>query len=1123
MADCIRYLIGQEDCSEVCIATGYWDIPGMSLIRPQLAAFLARGGKIRMIIGQEPIVREYQLAAERVQEIRNFPDDYIKLDVNDLSDDYKPDIELLFSYCTEGESQFEIRIFGQNLEPKQFMHAKCYIFRGPHAVGIIGSANFTKRGLEDNTELSYLESDSRIVSARVNADSADYGHVSWFEEKWALSVPWNKTFIKKILEPSPIGQRVKRSHAFKITPYAVYIKYLQNLFGTEVENSENGNSFLPGNADFKHLQYQIDAVNRGYSIMHTHNGLILADVVGLGKTSVALMLARKFLNTPELDGRTSNILVIVPPAVKGTWESEIAKFDQDNDGRLRNHITIVTTGKVVDFNELAEGNDADDDDAENTTLSLDDKQYGLIFVDESHKFRNSGTQMYQALDDLIARTLPQPYVVLLSATPQNNAPKDLKNQIYLFQRTPQNTTLETIDGRKLDSFFSKKQKEFDLAKKRKDYQTIKALSQEIRTKVLDQLVVRRTRTDIRQFYQSDASDLHFPEISGPHPLKYELNKKLSKLFFDTMNLIAPSDPESGDFVFNDAGLRYERYRAIEYLVSEEDRRRYQVRNLTPESTSRRLAKIMQILLVKRLESSFAAFKRSLGNLRRYTQNMVDMLNDDCVFICPDIDVNAELDTNEKGRSKKECYEALRALIQRKGGNNMEYRSSALSPEYKVRLLADLEKIESLCERWGSVSYDPKLQVFLRNLESELFAPDKNNPHHFDKPRLVIFTEAIDTLNQLEENISGQTEHHVLAVNSKNRDEMTKIIKANFDANAKPEEQRDDYDVLITTEVLAEGINLHRANVILNYDTPWNSTRLMQRIGRVNRIGSREDFVYVYNFMPTAEGDQQIELVNKAHSKLQAFHAMFGEDNQIFTTLEEVSSYGTDPTAMRALFEGEASPYEAYAAELREFKQTNPRYFNWIARQPDDFGAFRNGTDCFACVVKLASRSAGLNVLIQGDQPRDISTLEMIEFLKCAPDTPSLPIDDSVIAKYRDAALGYYTSFMTRMISASDGNAKRTAALGAIEKIKQQVEMASDTRLLLNIAANLIRENDAHLTRRIIRLGKEIDQACLPGMEVTSVDVETLIRDALRTIAGRTDAGRNLEPVVTLYMGFEGES
>ena len=203
-----------------------------------------------------------------------------------------------------------------------------------------------------------------------------------------------------------------------------------------------------------------------------------------------------------------------------------------------------------------------------------------------------------------------------------------------------------------------------------------------------------------------------------------------------MNLIAPSDPVSGDFVFNDTGLRYERYRAIEYLVSEEDRRRYQVRNLTPESTSRRLAKIMQILLVKRLESSFTAFKRSLGNLRRYTQNMVDMLNDDCVFICPDIDVNAELDTNEKGRSKKECYEALRTLIQCKGGSNREYRAAALRPEYKERLMADLEKIESLCERWGSVSYDPKLQVFMRKLESDLFAPDKNNPHHFDKPRLL---------------------------------------------------------------------------------------------------------------------------------------------------------------------------------------------------------------------------------------------------------------------------------------------------------------------------------------------------------------------------------------------------
>ena len=295
--------------------------------------------------------------------------------------------------------------------------------------------------------------------------------------------------------------------------------------------------------------------------------------------------------------------------------------------------------------------------------------------------------------------------------------------------------------------------------------------------------------------------------------------------------------------------------------------------------------------------------------------MVDMLNDDCVFICPDIDVNAELDQEKKNTTRRQCYEDLRELIARKGGNNYEYKASAFSPAYKENLTEDLRKITSLCDRWSKVGgFDPKLQVFLNELEHRLFNPEINNPHQFDTQKLIIFTEAIDTVELLKDSLENAG-YRALAITAANRDKLSKTIAENFDANVTAEEQKDDFNVLITTEVLAEGVNLHRANVILNYDTPWNSTRLMQRIGRVNRIGSKEDFVHVFNFMPTAEGDQQIELINKAHSKLQAFHALFGEDSQIFTTMEEVASYGTDPESLRTLVEGELSPLEPYAAKV----------------------------------------------------------------------------------------------------------------------------------------------------------------------------------------------------------------
>lgn len=1124
LAKCIADQL-QLGCREVCIATGYWDIPGMALLHRELKDFFAQGGKLRMILGEEPVARQYQFMPERIEAIKKFPDDYIKLDIADLKDEYKPVIQLLLTYFADANSPIQIRVYGQDMSPKQFLHAKCYIFRGQDSIGIIGSANFTYRGMIDNAELSYLETNSTIVSATPNADSTFKGHLGWFEEKWEQSIPWDQTFRKEILETSPIGSRVKKEldlAKFKVSPYSVYIKYLQSIFGTDVNLSTLQNNFIPDMPSFRKLEYQIDAVNRGYSIMRDHHGFILADVVGLGKTLVALMLANKFLNDFSNDDREKDILIVTPPAVKKAWEETIELFDRNGDGRLKSHITIITTGKVTGLSGY-EAEDSEDvsTDGEYDTLTIDNKQYGLILIDESHKFRNHKTQMYEAMDDLIGRIYPQPYVVLLSATPQNNAPRDLKNQIFLFQREPQNTTLETIDGRKLETYFSKKQKEFDEAKRNKDYEAIKALSQDIRVRVLDQLLVRRTRTDVREFYSGDAKDLHFPSISGPHALKYRLNDKLSRLFADTMNMIAPSDPISGEFIFSVEGLSFERYRAIEYLASPEYRKRYQVRNLTPESTSKRLAKIMQILLVKRLESSFPAFKASLANLHRYTKNMVEMLNDDCVFICPDIDVNAELDTTKKGKSKVQCYDDLRRIIERKKGNNFEYRASDFTPAYRERLVRDLEKINALYERWHKEGqYDPKLQVFLRNLDNELFDPAKNNPHGFDKQRLVIFTEAIDTLVQLKDHIEGQTNHRVLAITAGNRDEMNKAIAANFDANIGEDNKRDDYDILITTEVLSEGVNLHRANVILNYDTPWNSTRLMQRIGRVNRIGSKEEFVYVYNFMPTAEGDHEIELVNKAHTKLQAFHAMFGEDNPIYTTMEDVSSFGRDPEELRKLVEGERSPLEPYAAELRAFQATNSEYFDWIAQQPDGMGCGKAyDTNVFCCVVKPHSRSNGLNLMLQGENAKDISRLAMLEYLKCTPDTPALSMSGDELEKMQFRAIAKYTEFMNKMLTAGDGNKKRTAALKAIREIKDRFTLNDDTKGLLNIAEALIRKGNKELAKRLIKLCYDLDGTYLPGLETGETDIDNILRTDLHALTKR-NVDESDKVAISLFMTNE---
>ena len=330
----ISKIINDGDISEICIATGYWDLPGTKVLYESLTSFLTREGtSIKMIIGQEPLLRSYQQVPGKSEE-RNFPDFYIKRDVDRLTEEYKPVASMLNTYCGDNDdSKFQIRVYGQ-CEHKEFLHAKCYIFTGNNSYGIIGSSNFTQKGLQENAELNYLETTPQIV--KYGIENNIKGHRGWFDQMWKQSLPWSGKFIKDILKPSPLGQSLESDEssdtqldATLVHPHDVYIKYLQSLWGDIVDQKNTSllESFLP--PDVQKLQYQFDAVNQGYSVMKRHNGFILADVVGLGKTMVAILIIKRFLEDHDTDGRPRNILIVTPPAIKKSWEETIAIFDKD--------------------------------------------------------------------------------------------------------------------------------------------------------------------------------------------------------------------------------------------------------------------------------------------------------------------------------------------------------------------------------------------------------------------------------------------------------------------------------------------------------------------------------------------------------------------------------------------------------------------------------------------------------------------------------------------------------------------------------------------------------------------------------------------------------------------------
>jgi superfamily II DNA or RNA helicase len=961
-------------------------------------------------------------------------------------------------------------------------------------------------------------------------------HLIWFNEKWELSVPWNQVFLEEVLKPSPIGKKAFAekekpvNNDIELTPHEAYIKFLQNVWGDVLDSDwqKNPEKFFPVDPQFKLLQYQIDAVNQGFSIMRKHGGFILADVVGLGKTMVGIMVIKRYLLEYGVD---RPVLIVAPPAIKGSWEETISYFDEERDFKIKNHVQFITTGsigKLVD--------DEDDIDAEmetdefESTIDLN-QNYGLVLVDESHKFRNSDTNMYKDLVSITERQ-PRPYVVLLSATPQNNRPNDLKNQIYLFQHEHANTTLETIPDKKLDTYFNsiairyqdlisakrkgEKKSEKELAE---DLVMLKDIAENLRKKIVEPLVVRRTRTDIEKYFEEDmeSQGLKFPKIKGPNEIIYKMDDKLSELFYDTIEIIASENIDNVN-----QSLGFYRYRAIEFLKNETDRALYEGgkgrRKIKVQDTSARLAKIMQILLVKRLESSFDAFRQSLRNLMKYCNNMVEMIENDSVFICPDIDVNSELsEDNRKKRTLAGCYMHIREKIKSKPEKNREFKAQDLKDDYLVNLKADSKIIQGLLDRWERIKDDPKLETFMFEMNGKFFSKETNNPHSLHDQKLVIFTEAIDTVNILKCKLKN-TNHKVLDITASNRDKMRETIKANFDANYSGT-QLNDYDVLITTEVLAEGVNLHRSNVIVNYDTPWNSTRLMQRIGRVNRIGSKEDFVYVYNFFPSSQGDAQLELVKKALTKLQAFHTVFGEDSQVFSHEEEVVMHGMT----KFVVDESETPTTKFIDYLKRFKAEKPEEYAFILELADGLCAAKQAaTESILFHIKANEKDTGLYYQTNAEgEPKQLSPIELAELLQCNVDELSaLPLPE----KWEIVRDRVYLTFDEYLKNAglitsshlSPQSKKGLSILGGI--IRNEKSLPVEIKDKLITAKGLISQGNDTLARQIIKLDASLQKSLFQDEKLGFIT--DFVDRHLKNIKLKAKANNSIEPYTVLSVALK---
>jgi len=789
------------------------------------------------------------------------------------------------------EGNIEIRA-----HKSQNLHAKIYIFlpeefnENTQCHVITGSSNLTHAGLGNGDEDANYE---------FNVELRNYDDVKFAEDEFQRL--WEEG--EEIL-PEDIQQAKKETHIGKeFTPFELYIKFLIEYFGKNIDYDPETVGDVPN--QFMKLSYQVDAVNQGFQMLEDYNGFFLADVVGTGKTVVAAMLAKRFI-IANGTGETK-ILVVYPPALEKNWKHTFRTFGID---RYAKFITNGSLHKIVDDKNLNYWPKED---------------YDLVIVDEAHKFRNKKAQMFENLQ-IICKAgrynnglidSEEKKVVLVSATPLNNRPEDIYNMIQLFQDARRSDLPVT----NLTSYFYPRIKQYEEIMKRNEpeIEAIRELYADIREKILKPITIRRTRRDLENVdqYREDLKKqgVVFPDIAKPRKREYELGDELRSLFFESLYSILDEEK-----------IGYYRYQAIKYLDEEIKDEFYD----TADLTSRQLARMMTTLLVKRLESSFKAFKDTLNNLRDSTANMIRTYENGKVFVAPDLDVNRLMD---EGLTDDEIEMKILSIMDEKPGNRT-FKPDDFRPEFIEGLRDDLKTLDALCEQWDKVEEDPKFNKFLDMLENELL--DRSiNP----SGKLVIFSEAKSTIDDLTKKLKEKGYDRLLTVSADNRSRVFEDVLANFDANYEGE-VKDEYDIIITTEVLAEGVNLHRANVIVNYDTPWNATRLMQRIGRVNRIGTRADTIYNYNFYPSDEGDMIISLKKKALVKLQSFHSAFGEDSQIYSLDEIIEEFELYKEGQKE----EEDIRLKYLEFIRNFKEHHPNDFRRIKRFPPKARTLRQNDD-----------------------------------------------------------------------------------------------------------------------------------------------------------------------------------
>jgi superfamily II DNA or RNA helicase len=890
------------------------------------------------------------------------------------------------------------------------------------------------------------------LNVRVFGDGNHAELSRWFNELWDEAEDFDADLIRELRRSWAASQVPTPEGPRPVSPHDIYLKTLYALVKDRLEGRRD--TELLWEAEMPELaDFQRAAVRQAIKILDTYNGVFVADVVGLGKTYIGTTLLKHYALY-----RGARPLVVCPASLVEMWEWFMERYQID--------------APVISMGLLSQRG--------NERMLADNWRYrdrDLVLVDESQNFRYGDTQRYAALQ-LFTQTRP---TILLTATPRATTAWDIYYQIKLWH--PQDTTGIPINPPNLPEFFRK-------VEPRNEEPPSRELQE-----ILNHILIRRTRRDIRTYYP-DA------RING-QPLVFP-DRELETITYSIEDTYrAPGDTAERSHVYKRlhdlmGQLTYARYALFDYVLPEHQNVP-QYQELRRAGTA--LRGLMRVMLFKRFESSVHAFRQTVNRLRNLQRAFQGALDRDLVPAgdeATDILYKSDLD------DELALYQALEKA-------SVRYLISDFDlPRLRDALDTDialLDEMARLVEPIGPEE-DNKLQQLMAMMTGR-----RALPGDLLHGKVLIFTQYADTAHYLYDNLKHLG--RIRAVESDTTDRGRVILRFAPQANnyqLRPDDE--ELRILVSTDVLSEGLNLQDANHVINYDLHWNPIRLIQRVGRVDRIGTEHSTIYAYNFLPETGLERELGIEQRLEHRIADIHRTIGEDAAILHKSEQINEeamyaiYRGDPSVLED--EPEPDIFNLLEAEelIRQLQRTDPDRFQQIATMPDGVRSARRAVDEPGLFVFCQAGSYQRLYLVDEGGHRTADPQQAIRAIRCEEDEPTLALPDGInqriaaVKRDFDAEVRAREAEIRHTVGAALGRDYALAELRLTFDAEEDAEERARLALLSEILTTVPLTARAHRELNNLRRSKIAGQALIE--QLLRIVRDYNLEEAHRAIADRAE-------------------